>query len=130
MFTEKQLPQTVISPVSTTEQTKTANQLLSEARSLREQLAAESTEANRKLSEAILAVITHTEKVENTNHLLAFTDSCVGQIRSRMRAHAIPIHPPSTLSNAVAIESDTNGTAIQGQSLRLECLHDCVLMRC
>ena len=80
MFTEKQARQTTISPPSTTERAKTANQLLTNTRSLREQLAAESTEANHKLSEAVLAVITYTEKVENVNCLHAMADSCVGQI--------------------------------------------------
>lgn len=113
--------------VSTTEHAETANQLLADARLLREQLATESTEANRKLSDAVLAVIMYTEMVENTGRLLALADSCVGQIRSRMRAHGVPIHPPSSPSNTV-MASDVNAASIEGESPPT-CLDDCVLMR-
>lgn len=116
-MTEKKSPQTEIPPSRTTEHAATANQLLTNARSLREQLAVESTEANHKLSEAVLATVMYTEKVENTSRLLALADSCVGQIRSRMRAHGIPIHPPAAAASNTIMTSDMDGVAIQGQSL-------------
>jgi hypothetical protein len=78
-----------------------AGQLLANARSIRGQLALDSADANRKLSEAVLAVITYTENVENTTRLLTLADSCIGQIRARMRAYGIPIHPPSAPNNAI-----------------------------
>jgi hypothetical protein len=98
-----------------------ANDLLTNARSIREQLASESTEANRRLSEASLAVIMYTEKVETATRQLALADSCIGKIRARMRAHGIPIHLPSTSANEVTSMPDANGEAVQGQSLRLRC---------
>lgn len=127
ILTER-VPQQAVSSVSATEHTAAANQLLAEARLLREQLAMESTKANHKLSEAVLAVIMYTETVENANRLLALADSCVGQIRSRMRAHGVPIHPPLPPSNVVTIPdaipvsdvittSDTDVAGIQGKSL-------------
>ena len=108
-------PRQVVPSVSTTEHTAIANQLLTDARLLREQLAAESTEANRKLSEAVLAVIMYTEDVENVSRLLGLADSRVGQIRSQMRAHGIPIHPPSSPSNTVTV-SDVDAAVVQGES--------------
>lgn len=115
---EKQLPQAAISPISSAEHTTTANQLLADARLLREQLAEESTEANHKLTEAVLAMVMYTEKVENAGRLLVLADSCVGRIRSRMRARGIPIYPPPAASNAVTV-SDVNRVFVQGQLIRL-----------
>ena len=67
------------------------NQILTNARQLHEKLAAKSTEATQKLSQAILDIVVYTEQVENTTRLLSLADSCIGQIRSRMRAHGIPM---------------------------------------
>jgi len=69
----------------------------------------------------------YTEKVENTSRLLALADSCVGQIRSRIRAHGIPIHL-SVASNTVTV-SDMNGIAVQGQSSYSQRSDDWILMR-
>lgn len=95
-----------------------ASQLLANARSIRDQLASESADANRELSQAVVAVIMYTEKVESTSRLLALADSCVGKVRARMRVHGIPIHPPSTPSNTVTSAPDVNGEVVQGQLLR------------
>jgi len=114
----EQLPQTGISSVSTTKHIATADQLLADARTLYEQLAVESMEVNHKFSEAVLAVIMYTEKVENASHLLALVDSCIGQIRSRMHAHRIPINLPSLPSNTVTV-SDVNAVTIQGKSIHM-----------
>jgi hypothetical protein len=97
-----------------TEQVVVAGQLLANARSSRDQLGLESADANRQLSEAVLAVITHTERVESTNRLLALAESCVGQIRARMRAHGISINPHSASVNAVTPAPDVNGEVKQG----------------
>ena len=96
----------------------TANNLLTNARSTREQLVFESTDANRKLSEAVLAVIMYTEKVETTARQLTLADACIGKIQARMRAYGIPIHLPSTSANEVTSTSDVGEGAIRGQSLR------------
>ena len=114
--------------MSVPDQATVVGQLLTNARSIRDQLVLESANANHKLSEAVLAVITHTERVESTSRLLALADSCVGQIRAQMRAHGIPINPPSTSSSTVPPIPDINGEAIQGQSLRSQCRDDCVLI--
>jgi hypothetical protein len=108
-----------------------ASRLLANARSIRDELALDSADTNRKLSEAVLAVITYTEKVENTTRLLALADSCVGQIRARMRAHGVPIHPPSVPANPVTPTRtpDINGEVNQGSSLHSQRLDDRVLMR-
>lgn len=94
-----------------------ANNLLTNARSIREQLVSESTDVNRKLSEAVLAVIMYTEKVETTTRQLVLADTCVGKIRARMRAYGVPIHLPSISANEVTSMSDVGGGVIRGQSL-------------
>ena len=71
----------------------------------------------------------HNERVETTARLLALADTCVGQIRARMRAHGIPIHLPSISSNEVTSMSDVNGEAVRGQSLRSQHLGSHLLMR-
>ena len=60
-----------------------------------ETLAAQSTEASQRLSDAVLDVVLYSEKVESTACLLTLADSCIGQIRARMRALGISIHLPS-----------------------------------
>ena len=109
-----------ISPTPTAEQVSAANQFLTNARSIRDELALESADATRKLSEAVLAVILYTEATENTSRLLMLADSCVGQIWSRMRAHGIPIHaPPASSDGAVIPTLGINREVTQGQSFHL-----------
>lgn len=112
MLTQKQPPGTTILSTSATEQVSIANQILTNARQLREKLAAESTEASQRLSQTLLDVVVYAEQVENTGRLLALADSCIGQIRSRMRVHGIPIHVPSAPSDITV--PDVNGPAVQG----------------
>ena len=78
-----------------TDNVVTANQILANARSMRKTLAAQSTEASKRLSDAVLDVVLYSEKVESTACLLTLADSCIGQIRARMRALGISIHLPS-----------------------------------
>lgn len=117
----EQQPLATVSPTNSKERVVAANVVLSDARFLREQLAIECMEANKALSQAILDVISYSEKVESGNRVLALADCCIGRIRSRMRGHGIPIHAPSnsSLPNAAMI-SDINGNIIQGQ---LNCSH-------
>ena len=123
------MQQTAISSGSVAKQTILANELLANARSIREQAALESADANCKLSEAFLAVVMHNKRVETTACLLALANTCVGQIRAQMHAHGIPIHLPSMSSNEVTSMSDVNGEAIRGQSLRSQYLGSHLLMR-
>lgn len=117
------------SSASSAEHAANANQILTDARSLRKNLAAESAEANKKLSDALLDVVLYTEKLESLGRLLALADSCIGQIRSRMRASSIPIHPPSLSPNA-AMPSDSvsrpalSGTFFSQCSSSFHLLHD------
>jgi len=127
---ETQAPQIGIPPVPATEQTSVANELLANARLIRDQLNLESADVNRKLSEAILTAIMYTEKAETITRLLALADTSVGKIRSRMRAHGIPIQPPSTPSDGVTSVPDVNRNVIQGWSLCSHYPDSCVLMRC
>ena len=93
-------------------------------RQLRERLAAESTEASQRLSQALLDIVLYAERVDSSGRLLSLADSCIGQIRSRMRAHGIPIHAPSTPPNFITpsvsiVPSDPvtlpdDGPAVQG----------------
>ena len=103
-----------------TEQVATANQILTNVRQLREKLVIESTEASQSLSQALLDIVVYAERVDNVGHLLSLADSCIGQIRSRMRAHGIPIHIPSTPSNAVIVPDV--GPAVQGEFLFDVCM--------
>jgi hypothetical protein len=103
----------MVPSASSAEHAATANEILTRARSLREVAAAESTEADRRLSELVLELKLCTERVENATRLLALADSCVGKIRSRMRAHSLPIHPPS-ISPTPITASDVNGPPVQG----------------
>lgn len=100
-LTQKQPLGFKVPPTDTVDQVTIANQILTTARQLRETLATESTEASQKLSQAILDIVAYSEQVENTGRLLSLADSCIGQIRSRMHAHGIPINIPSTTSNAI-----------------------------
>jgi hypothetical protein len=86
---QKQPPGLTISPASSSEHAVAANQILTNARSLREALAVASTETNRKLADAVLDVLLYTEKLENISRLLALADTCISQIRSRMCANSI-----------------------------------------
>ncbi|KAF9777994.1 hypothetical protein BJ322DRAFT_1114537 [Thelephora terrestris] len=95
-------PGVMVSTANTAEQVTIANQILAITRQLREKLATESTEASQKLSQAILDIVAYSEQVENMHRLLSLADSCVGQIRSRMHAHGIPIDLPSVTSSAIA----------------------------
>lgn len=103
----------MISTADSSEHDATANQILTTVRLLREKLATESTEANQKLTTAIMDAVLYAEEVENSRRLLALADTCVGRIRSRMRAHRIPIHPPWTSSDITPM-SDVNGPVAQG----------------
>ena len=87
--------------------------MLTEARQLRERLVVDSSEASKKLSEAVLHAALCAEEVESANRQLALADMCIGQIRSLMRAHGHPIHLPSTRSDTVTVPS-INGNATQG----------------
>ena len=125
-MTHEQPPGILTSSTSTTEQVVTTNQILTNVRQLRERLATESTEASQKLSQALLDIVLYAERVDSASRLLSLADSCIGQIRSRMRAHGIPIHAPSTPSNAILppdcivpsgpVTAPDNGPAIQGIS--------------
>lgn len=103
------------STASSTEHTATANKILAHTRVLRESLVVESTETSRKLSNAVLDVALYTEKLESVNRLLALADNCVGQIRSRMRANSIPIHPPSMPPCAATLSDSVNAPAASGK---------------
>ncbi|KAF9781497.1 hypothetical protein BJ322DRAFT_1022911 [Thelephora terrestris] len=75
---------------------------------------------NFSLMQGYCANILYTEKVENSTRLLALADSCIGQIRSQMRTHGIPIHLPSSCPNPVTITdpdtvSDASAAAIPGK---------------
>ena len=68
-------------------------------------LAAQSTEASKRLSDSVLDIVLYSEKVESTARLLTLADSCIGQIRAWMCALGISIHLPLapdtiTLSNS------------------------------
>lgn len=124
MFTQKQPPGILISSPVATEQVATANQILTNVRQLRERLSIESTEASQKLSQALLDIVLYAERVDSAGRLLQLADSCIGQIRSRMRAHGIPIHSPSTPPNFITrpdpimpsdpITVPDDGPAVQG----------------
>jgi len=113
--TKKQPPNVGASSLTAPEQAVVASEILANARLIRDQLVIESADANRKLTEATLAVTLHMETVENTNHLLALAETCVGKIRARMRAHGIPIHLPSASPNIITPIPDVSGEAVQGQ---------------
>lgn len=119
--TKKQPPNIGVSSLTVPEQVEAASEILANARSIRDQLIVESADANRKLTEATLAVTMHTERVENTNRLLALAENCVGKIRARMRAHGISIHPPSASPNIVTPIAEINGEAVQGQFSHSQC---------
>ena len=91
----REQPPGIVSPANPADNVVTANQILANARSMRETLAAQSTEASKRLSDAVLDVVLYSEKVESTARLLTLADSCIGQIRARMRALGISIHLPS-----------------------------------
>ena len=114
IITRNQPPGTV-SSASSADHAATANQILTDARSLREMLATESTETGRKLSEALLDVVLYIEKVESTSRLLALADSCIGQIQPRMCAQGIPISPPSPLLNTAMPSDLVNKPVISGK---------------
>ena len=59
-----------------------------------EMLAAQSTEANKRLSDAVLDIVLYLEKVETMAHLLMLADSCISQIWARMCVLRIFIHLP------------------------------------
>ena len=113
-LTGKQPPGLTASSASTTEHTATANQILAHARSLRELLVTESTEASKKLSDATLDVILYTEKLESIGRLLTLADACIGQIRSRMRANSISIHPPSMSLSSAMLPDSVDGPTVSG----------------
>ena len=104
---------------NSTEHAAAANKILADARLLRETLATESTEVNRKLSDALLDVVLYSEKVESMSRLLALADSCVGHIRARMRALGISIQPPSMSPNNITLSDSVSGRVISG-ALELE----------
>lgn len=128
VLTWNQPPGTTV-PSSSTEHVVTVNQILTNARSLRDTVAVESTEANKKLSEAVLDVMLYRERVECANRLLALADSCVGQIRARMRAHGIPIHPPSETLDSTTPSDSVGGPVTSGKSVFLERSWTIVLTR-
>src|ERR1700743_908351 len=94
MLMREQPPGTV-SPANPADNVVTANQILADAQSMCETLAAQSTEASKRLSDAVLDVVLYSEKVESTAHLLTLADSCIGQIWAWMRALGISIQLPS-----------------------------------
>ena len=102
---------------SISEQVSAANELLTNARSIRDQLAVESVGANRRLMEAVIAIAMYTEKAETAARQLALADACVGKIRARMRAHGLPIDLPRASHNEAVLAPDLNGRAVQGQSI-------------
>lgn len=110
------------------EQVAAANQLLANARSIRDQLALESASASRGFTEAVIALAMYTEKVETTTRQLALADACIGKIRARMRTHGLPIDLPHASSNEATSASDVNGRAIQGWSIHAQFLDSCVLI--
>ena len=105
---------------TSTERVATANQVLADARSQREFLAAASTEAKRKLSEALLDVALYSEKVESSGRLLVLADILVGQIRARMRLLGIPINSPPTTPDIIAPSDSVNGPVTLGMPILLE----------
>lgn len=119
----------MVSTSSSAEHVAAANQILTTARLLRETVAAESTEANKKLSEALLEVMLYSEKVDSTSRLLALADSCIGQIRSRMRAHGISIHLPPMLPDAATLSDSANISVTLGKFVPPKCPHELVLTR-
>ena len=108
----KQPPGPMASPTSSAEHATTANQILAHTRLLCESLAAESTEASRKLSNAVLDVVLYMERLESVGCLLALADTCIGQIRSRMRANSISIHLPSISPSATTLSDSVNGPLV------------------
>src|SRR6202000_1537895 len=62
----------IVSSSSPTEHVVTANQILANARSMREPLPAQSTEASKRLSDAVLDIVLYSEKGESTARLLTF----------------------------------------------------------
>ena len=99
---------------SVSEQVSAANELLANARSIRDQLALESVGANRRLTEAVISIAMYMEKVETATRQLALADACVGKIRARMRAHGLPIDMPRASYNEAVSASDVNGITVQG----------------
>jgi len=112
--TTTQPPNVGVSPLTAPEQAAAASEILANARLIRDGLLVESADAHRKLTEATLAVTMHTERVESAIRVLALAETCVGRIRARMRAHGIPIHPPSVSPNIVTPIPDVNREAIRG----------------
>ena len=92
-----------------------ANQLLANARLIRDQLANKAVGANRGLVEAVTAMAMYTEMTETTTRQLALADACIGRIRARMCTHGLPINLPPPPSNEAVSESDVNGVVVQGQ---------------
>ena len=88
-------PPGIVSPANPADNVVTANQILANAQSMHETLAAQSTEASKRLSNAVLDVVLYSEKVESTACLLMLADSCISQIRARMCVLGISIHLPS-----------------------------------
>ena len=103
---------TTTSPASSIEHAAAANQILTDVRLLREQLAAESTEASRKLSDAALDVVLYTERVESIHRLLALADSCIGHIWARMRANGVSIHLPSAPPDATRLSDSASRLSV------------------
>lgn len=91
-----------------------ANSVLANARAVRDQLTEDLSESSSKLSQAVLAVVMYTERVENANCLLSLANACISKIRAQMRAHGIPINFPS---NEVKPLSDVGATLSQGLSI-------------
>ena len=104
---------------SSTEHAVAANKILMDARLLRETLATESTEVNRKLPDALLNVVLYSEKVESMSRLLTLADSCIGHIRARMCALRISIQSPSTSPNTITPSDSVSRCVISG-ALELE----------
>ena len=94
MFMREQ-PLGIVSPANPADNVVTANQILANTQSMRETLAAQSTEASKRLSTTVLDVVLYLEKVESTACFLTLADSCIGQIRAWMCALGISIHLPS-----------------------------------
>ena len=92
-----------------------ASKILTLACSLRETLALETTNANKKLSNVVLDVMLCTERLDNLSRLLALANSCIGQIRSQMHANSIPIPPPADSPGAATLSDLVGDSGTAGE---------------
>ena len=100
--------------VPATEQVPVANLVLTNAQSIQDQLTEDLSDSSSKLSQALLAVVMYTERVENATHLLLLANTCISKIRAQMHAHGIQIDSPSS---EITPPSDVGTTLSQGSSI-------------